>query len=56
VAEDARFKLARGCPSTPSKSADRHSPTAATVRGLLVAGDKSGQWDKWYRTAIPRAE
>ncbi|HET9082123.1 MAG TPA: type II toxin-antitoxin system RelE/ParE family toxin [Trebonia sp.] len=23
---------------------------------LLVAGDKSGQWGKWYRTAIPRAE
>jgi DNA-binding XRE family transcriptional regulator len=23
---------------------------------LLVAGDKSGQWEKWYRTAIPRAE
>lgn len=23
---------------------------------LLVAGDKSGQWDKWYQTAIPRAE
>jgi hypothetical protein len=23
---------------------------------LLVAGDKSGQWDKWYRTAIPQAE
>jgi hypothetical protein len=23
---------------------------------LLVAGDKSGQWSKWYRTAIPRAE
>ncbi len=23
---------------------------------LLAAGDKSGQWDKWYRTAIPRAE
>jgi hypothetical protein len=23
---------------------------------LLVAGDKSGHWDKWYRTAIPRAE
>jgi hypothetical protein len=23
---------------------------------LLVAGDKSGQWDKWYRTAIPYAE
>ena len=23
---------------------------------LLVAGDKSGQWKQWYRTAIPRAE
>lgn len=23
---------------------------------LLVAGDKSGQWDRWYREAIPRAE
>jgi hypothetical protein len=23
---------------------------------LLVAGDKSGQWNSWYRTAIPRAE
>jgi hypothetical protein len=23
---------------------------------LLVAGDKSGQWEKWYRTAIPRAD
>jgi len=23
---------------------------------LLVAGDKSGQWDRWYQTAIPRAE
>lgn len=23
---------------------------------LLVAGDKSGQWNKWYRDAIPRAE
>jgi hypothetical protein len=22
---------------------------------LLVAGDKSGQWDRWYRTAIPLA-
>lgn len=21
-----------------------------------VAGDKSGQWDRWYRAAIPRAE
>jgi hypothetical protein len=23
---------------------------------LLVAGDKSGQWERWYRDAIPRAE
>jgi hypothetical protein len=23
---------------------------------LLVAGDKSGKWSKWYRTAIPRSE
>ena len=23
---------------------------------LLVAGDKSGRWKQWYRTAIPRAE
>ena len=22
----------------------------------LVAGDQSGRWEKWYRTAIPRAE
>jgi hypothetical protein len=22
----------------------------------LVAGDKSGQWAKWYRTAIQQAE
>jgi hypothetical protein len=23
---------------------------------LLVAGDKSGQWSRWYRQAIPEAE
>jgi hypothetical protein len=23
---------------------------------LLVAGDNAGQWEKWYRSAIPRAE
>lgn len=23
---------------------------------LLVGGDKTGQWAKWYRTAIPEAE
>jgi hypothetical protein len=23
---------------------------------LLVAGDKAGQWVRWYRTAIPEAE
>jgi hypothetical protein len=23
---------------------------------LLLGGDKSGQWSKWYRTAIPQAD
>ncbi|GLW96172.1 type II toxin-antitoxin system RelE/ParE family toxin [Microtetraspora sp. NBRC 16547] len=23
---------------------------------LLVAGDKAGNWERWYRRAIPRAE
>jgi hypothetical protein len=23
---------------------------------LLVAGDKAGQWEKWYRSAVPQAE
>jgi hypothetical protein len=23
---------------------------------LLVAGDKSGQWSRWYRDAIPQAD
>jgi len=23
---------------------------------LLLGGDKTGQWDKWYRTAIPVAD
>ncbi|GAB1821745.1 type II toxin-antitoxin system RelE/ParE family toxin [Herbidospora sp. RD11066] len=23
---------------------------------VLVAGDKSGEWNRWYRTAIPLAE
>ena len=23
---------------------------------LLVAGDKSGRWNEWYREAIPTAE
>ena len=23
---------------------------------LLLGGDKSGQWDEWYRTAVPRAD
>jgi len=23
---------------------------------LLVAGDKSGQWNRWHREAIPEAE
>lgn len=23
---------------------------------LLIGGDKSGQWDRWYRWSIPRAD
>jgi len=23
---------------------------------LMLGGDKTGQWTKWYRTAIPQAE
>jgi hypothetical protein len=23
---------------------------------LLLAGDKSGQWERWYRQAIPLAD
>jgi len=32
---------------------------ASSFRGrviLLVACDKSGQWTRWYRAAIPQAE
>ena len=29
-------------------------PWRSTI--LLVAGDKSGQWNAWYKTAIPLAE
>jgi hypothetical protein len=23
---------------------------------LLIAGDKAGKWNRWYRETIPRAE
>jgi hypothetical protein len=23
---------------------------------LLIGGDKSGEWESWYRTAIPEAD
>ena len=29
-------------------------PWRSTI--LLVAGDKAGQWNEWYKTAIPLAE
>jgi hypothetical protein len=62
--------LRRGARSSAEESAPRGRPPSAgrsEIRILLVfdpwrsvillvAGDKSGQWDKWYRTAIPRAE
>jgi len=41
-------------PPSSGRSEIRILPWRAAI--LLVAGDKSGQWDKWYRTAIPRAE
>jgi hypothetical protein len=37
----------------------RHRERAVETAGstvLLVAGDKSGRWNRWYRTAIPEAE
>jgi len=34
----------------------RRAPVRVYCAAALVAGDKSGQWRKWYRTAIPRAE
>jgi hypothetical protein len=45
-------------PPSPGRSEIRillvFDPWRAAI--LLVAGDKSGQWDKWYRAAVPRAE
>ena len=35
---------------------DRLPDPALAGYGQLVAGDKAGQWDAWYRTAIPLAE
>ncbi|MEO3862902.1 type II toxin-antitoxin system RelE/ParE family toxin [Acrocarpospora sp. B8E8] len=29
-------------------------PTREAI--VLVAGDKAGEWNRWYRTAIPLAE
>jgi hypothetical protein len=53
---------AEGRPLVDSITAARIAKSgscSSSTRGaavLLVAGDKSGRWDKWYRTAIPRAE
>ena len=52
--------------TTTSKNCDREAPPR-TVESLfifdprrqavlLVGGDKTGNWAKWYRTAIPEAE
>jgi hypothetical protein len=30
------------------------TPTREAI--VLVAGDKTGEWNRWYRTAIPLAE
>jgi hypothetical protein len=34
----------------------RRAPVRDHCAAALVAGDKSGQWRKWYRTAIPRTK
>jgi hypothetical protein len=31
-------------------------PSSSTATILLVAGDKAGNWNKWYGRMIPRAE
>ncbi|MGY4102965.1 type II toxin-antitoxin system RelE/ParE family toxin [Nocardia sp. R16R-3T] len=45
-------------PRTPVGSEIRmlfvFDPTREAI--VLVAGDKSGQWNRWYRDAIPLAE
>jgi hypothetical protein len=43
-------------PNTRSNETARRAPIRDYCAAALVAGDKSGQWRKWYRTAIPRAE
>ena len=47
----------------PAKSVAIRSRTAGSGIGALlwthlvrVGGDRTGQWAKWYRTAIPEAE
>jgi hypothetical protein len=49
----APLRLSTGC-RTEIRILFVFDPWRSAV--LLVAGDKSGRWDTWYRTAIPRAE
>jgi hypothetical protein len=55
------------CPDTPPACRKGRSAGRSEIRVLyifdprrsavlLVAGDKAGRWDAWYRQAIPLAE
>ena len=46
----------RGAPPETAALRPRVYLTPWRSAVLLVAGDKSGQWKQWYRTAIPQAE
>jgi|1186.fasta_scaffold76015_2 hypothetical protein len=51
-ASSAEYKLRLYCGDVGSIFA--FDPVREAV--FLVAGDKSGQWQTWYRTAIPLAD
>lgn len=64
------LSLTRPAPNSPHRHRHHHLPPSAgrsEIRILLVfdpwrsvillvAGDKAGQWTKWYKTAIPQVK
>lgn len=46
----------RLAPASASSAHPAPSPQRDRVLNLLVAGDKAGRWNQWYRKAIPLAE
>jgi hypothetical protein len=40
----------------PQRGEDLVRVRPVAVSGAACCGDKSGQWTRWYRTAIPQAE